>query len=425
MGFLDRWIQRGEVPAGSVPVSSSNFLEIINGMAGGTSATGVSVTIEKALGVPAVWSAVNFISGTMAGLPLHVYKRVGDGREKIKGGLSTILHDAVNDETSSFSWRKRMFDDILTTGRSFTFIERNQQNKIINLWSLVAADMAVTMERGRKTYTYTDGGRTYQYTAAEIIDIPFMLKSDGVTHRGPIHTGRDAIGLAISANSFGSKFFQNGGVPPFAVTGGFQSGASMARAADDLESAVRKAAKEQRQALVMPTGLDIKPIGVDAEKSQLVELKRFCIEEIARIYSLPPVFLQDLTHGTFSNTEQQDLHFVKHTLKRWVEQVEQELNLKLFGRLNTRQFVEFSVDGLLRGDFKTRMEGYSTSIQNAIMTPNEVRRKENFADMEGGDMLLVQGATVPLANQVDPPEPQPAPVVDPSAAPAPDPAVDE
>lgn len=149
-------------------------------------------------------------------------------------------------------------------------------------------------------------------------------------------------------------------------------------------------------ALVLPAGLDIKELGTDAQKSQMVELKQFLIEEIARIYSLPPVFLQDLTHGTFSNTEQQDLQLVKHTIKRWVEAFEQELNLKLFGRGKPRYFVEMNMDGLLRGDFKTRMDGYAQAIQSGVLKPNEARRKENLPDDPAGDMLMIQGATVPI-----------------------------
>jgi HK97 family phage portal protein len=108
--------------------------------------------------------------------------------------------------------------------------------------------------------------------------------------------------------------------------------------------------------------------------------------------------LQDLTRGTYSNTEQQDLHFVKHTLKRWIEQFEQELNLKLFPR-GSKLYVEFNVDGLLRGDFKTRMEAHATTIQNGIRTPNEVRDIENMSPMPEGDSLMIQGATVPIGSQ--------------------------
>lgn len=176
----------------------------------------------------------------------------------------------------------------------------------------------------------------------------------------------------------------------------------MGRAADDLADATRKAAKEKRQALVLPTGMEVKSIGADAEKSQLVELKQFCVVEVARIYSLPPTFLQDLSNGTFSNTEQQDLHVSKHTIKRWAEAFEQELNLKLFGRGERKYFVELNLDGLLRGDFPTRMAGYAAAIQNAILAPNEARALESRPAMDGGDALLIQGATVPLGTQNNP-----------------------
>lgn len=363
----------------------------------GASASGIVVTPEKALGVPAVWAAVNFISGTIAGLPLQVYRKVGDERKRVSGGIAPILHDAVNDEMSSFAWRKYTFERVLTGGRAFTFIERNKAGKISNLWPLDPGETTVKMDGGRKVYVYKQDGKEIRYSASEIIDLAFTLEADGVSHRSPIATCRDAIALAISATNYGSKFFQNGGVPPFAVTGNFQSGGALKRAADDLDAAVKKAAAEERQALTLPAGLEITPIGGDPERAQFIESKRFAVEEIARIYSLPPTFLQDLSHGTFSNTEQQDLHFVKHTLKRWIEQAEQEMNLKLFGR-GARQYVEFNVDGLLRGDFATRMEGHATAIQHGIATPDEVRQMENRPPLEGGFGAkgYMQGAMAPM-----------------------------
>lgn len=388
-------------PNGSISVSADNFSQIFGGIIGGQSASGVNVTIDSALGVPAIFAAVNFMSGTMAGLPLNLYKRSNDGRERVKNGIATVLHDAVNDSVSSFEWRKYTFDQVFTGGRAFTYIERNGAGKVVNLWPLEPELMTIKKDGLIKTYHYKQSDKKpIIYEASEIIDVPFMLKSDGLTHRGPIMTNKDTIGLAIASTEYGSRFLQNGGVPPFIVTGGFTSGGAMARAADDIESAVKKAAKDSRQALVLPSGLDMKPIGVDPEKSQLIETQRFMIEQIARIYSLPPTFLQDLTNGTFSNTEQQDLHFVKHTIRRWIEQFEQELNLKMFGRNSNRLFAEFNLDGLLRGDFSTRMTGYATAVQNGIMKPNEARRKENMADDPNGDSLMIQGATVPIGNQL-------------------------
>jgi HK97 family phage portal protein len=225
-----------------------------------------------------------------------------------------------------------------------------------------------------------------------------MLKANMTDVRGPISQNKDAIGMAIAASRYGSKAFQSGGIPPAVLQGPFQSGAAANRASEDVAATTLKLAKEGRPIMALPLGHELKSIGFSPEAMQLLELQRFSIEQIARIYSLPPVFLQDLTHGTFSNTEQQDLHFVKHTVKRWVEQFEQEMNLKFFGR-GSDFYVEFNVDGLLRGDLKSRMEAYATSIQNGIRTPNEVRAIENMEAKEKGDDLLIQGATVPLGSQ--------------------------
>lgn len=379
--------------------SPSDFYEAM-GITWLNQVSDVPVTIETALGVPAIWSAVNLTAGTIAGLPMHLYRRSSDGsRAKVDSTLSKILHDAPNEEQSSFEFRKWFFEQVFTGGRGLAFIERNAAKEVTNIWPLEPSKVTIRRENGRKLYDYRGGNgrKTVTYEASEVLDIPFMLKADGLGHRGPIMTNRGVVALAIAANEYASKYFLNGGVPPFAVTGNFQSGKSMGVAADDLQNAVRKAAKDRRQALVLPLGLDIKAIGADAEKTQLIETKRFLIEEFARIYGIPPTFLQDLTHGTFSNTEQQDLHFVKHTLKRWVEAFEQELNLKLFGRQNKKFFVEMSMDGLLRGDFKTRMEGYASAIQHGVLKPNEARQMENRPNEDGGDVLLVQGAMVPIS----------------------------
>lgn len=398
MAFWSKKEKRASLEDPSVPISNRKVLEYFG--LGETSAAGVSVNTETALTVPAVWAAVQFIPGTLAGLPLQVFRKTGDDRKKVNGSIGRLLHGAVNDELSSFQWRKSLFEQVLTSGRSFTFIERNATGTVTNLWLLDPKKVTVSRKGQRTTYKYSEDNRVVEYSASEIIDIPFMLTSDMIDHYNPISKNADVIGMAIAATQYGSKYLQNGGVPPFAVVGNFQSTSALQRASDDFDAAVRKAAKEQRQALTLPSGLDIKTIGGDPEKSQLVETQRFLIEQIARIYSLPPTFLQDLTHGTFSNTEQQDLHFVKHTLKRWVEQFEQELNLKLFGRDKNTQYVELNVDGLLRGDFKTRMDGYATGVQNGILKPNEARAMENRPADVDGNKLLIQGATVPISNQL-------------------------
>lgn len=360
--------------------------------------SGERVSVETALGVPAVFSAVNFLASTAAGLPVGVYTKTEDGREKASGDLASILNDVANDEASlsAFEAIKWWVEQALTGGRGVLFIDRDGADRVKNLWPLEPNKLTVKRKNGLREYHYRDGKLTV-YSARDVLDLPFMLKADGLGHRSPIMANREVIGMAQAMTRYGGAFFRNGGVPPFAVTGNFRSGNAMGRAADDLDEAVNKATREARQALVLPAGLDIKSLGADPDKSQMIEAQRFMVEQIARIYSMPPVFLQDLSHGTFSNTEQQDLHFVKHTVKRWIEQIEQEMNLKFFGR-GSQTYVEFNLDGLLRGDFKTRMEGYSQAIQNSILMPDEVRALENRSNAPGGNQLYIQGATIPLAD---------------------------
>jgi len=357
------------------------------------------VTIESSLGVPAVWAAVQFLSGTIAGLPLQVFQKTPDGSDKITDGIALVLGKAVSDEMSSFAWRKYGFEQVLTGGRFVSYIERNGARQVVNIFPINPASLKIKSDGMKTTYEVkVKGGVTRTYSASDVIDIPFMLNSDMVKHRSPILTNKRAISVAIESARYGAKAFSNGGVPPLVATGPFVSAAGAQRASDDIAKTIKQANSDGRQVITMPTGHELKPLGFNAKDMQMTEAQRFCIEEIARIYSLPPVFLQDLTHGTFSNTEQQDLQLVKHTVRRWVEQFEQEMNLKLFGRLSD-MYVKFNVDALLRGDFASRMAGIASAIQNAQLTPNEGRGLDERKPLNGGDELMIQGATVPISGQ--------------------------
>jgi HK97 family phage portal protein len=274
----------------------------------------------------------------------------------------------------------------------------------VNFFPLTPSGVVVKIDANlRKTYEYTVPGtnRKITYDAADIIDIPFMLREDQLTHISPIIANKEALGLAIAATKYGAKVFQNGGIPPLVLQGAFASMESAERGSNDLHKAMAKAYKQGRQAIALPHGFEAKQLGFNPSEMQLVELQRWCVEQIARVYSLPPTFLQDLTHGTQSNTEQQDLHFVKHTLSRWLRQIEQELNLKLIGRGRRNRYIKFSVDGLLRGDYKTRMEGNAKAITTGQLTPNEARALEDREALTGGDELYIQGALMPTKTQKD------------------------
>lgn len=368
-----------------------------------TSAAGVDITPERILGIPSAWSAINFISGTFAALPAPVYKKIDGGREKDENNeIYLLLHDWVNDDyLTSFAWRKQSMVNTLLRGRSFTFIEGKRTGKITNLWPLNPDGVTVERVNSRRRYKYRDGGKEFIYGVDEIIDVPFMMMGDNINAVNPSSALKNAFGLAIALETYASKFFQNGGVPPLAMQmPAGTSGGAARRGIANIDELVKVANEEGRLVLPMPEGHRLEQIGFEPGKGQLTEARLMQVREVARIYMLPPVFLQDLEFGTFTNTEQQDLILVKHTLTQWLTCWEQELNAKLFGP-RSKNYIKFNVDGLLRGDFKTRMEGIAKGIQNAVLTPNDGRALEERprSTQPDANKLHIQGATVPLGEQ--------------------------
>jgi HK97 family phage portal protein len=350
------------------------------------------VTIESALEVPAVLAAVNFLSSTLAALPLHTYR----ASDKVEGDLAMLLNEAPNPEWSSFAWRQYMWQQVFTGGRGLTWIERAGA-KPVGLWPMDPTLTTVARVRGRKVYRF----EAREYPAADVIDVPFMLRANQIDVYSPIHKGRKAIALALAMNDFASTFFGSGGVPPLALEGPLPSGNdAFKRAQSDIKRAIDLAKKAGTPFFGMPPGHQLKAIGIDPDKGQMTEARLFQIQEIARAFDgMPPAFLQDLSKGTFSNTEQQDLQIVKHNVGRRAKQFEDELNLKLFGQRRRARKVKHNLDGLQRGDFKTRSEGLARAIQTGQLTPNEARELEERPPKAKGDILYIQGATVPLGTQ--------------------------
>lgn len=353
-----------------------------------------AVTTDTAFQVPAVWAAVSFLSRTLAVLPLHLYRNTDEGNEKLSGGLATLIHEAPNEETTSFKWRQYFWQQVFTGGRGLSWIERSGSN-IVGLWNMDPTHTKITRAGGRTSYQVE---QKEPYPARDVLDVPFMLKPDGLAHYGPIASGHRAIQLALAMNDYGSGFFNGGGVPPLAVKGPMPAGKeAMIRAQKQIQEAIEASRQSDIPITNLPSGYELVPIGFEPDKGQMTEARRFQTEEIARLYNLPPVFLQDLTNGTFSNTEQQDLYLVKHVVAQWAQAFEEELNLKLFGQRNGGRYVEHNLDGLMRGDFTSRMEGLARAVQNSIITPDEARALENRPRKGGNaDKLFMQGATVPI-----------------------------
>jgi HK97 family phage portal protein len=295
----------------------------------------------------------------------------------------------------------------------------------MNIWSLDPRKMTVIRVDGETVYRYTDNGHPINYAPHEILDIPWMLAADGLTHVDPIHRLRDTLGLAMALETYASRFFASGGVVPLQLVGPLQSPLAAQRASADITAALATAREQRKSILPLPTGFELKPIAFHPEQGQMIEAQRFVVEQVARIYGLPPQFLQDLSRSTFSNSEQADLNLAKHCITHWVTAWEQELTLKLFSDRNRVNYVRFNLGALLRGDHASRMAGHATAIQNAIMTPNEARALEELpTDPEGND-LMIQGATVRLKAQPEEAVVPMAPEAAPEAEEKEEPANDE
>lgn len=379
---------RASIENPTIPVSSDSFLAFFGVQAANLPA----VTIDNALTVPAVWAAVNFLSRTLAALPLHAYRKTKTGSERISGMLATVVHDAPNPAQDRFKFWHWFWSQVFTGGRGLAWIERTPQG-VDAIWPLDPGKTTISRRAGKVFYS-CDG---IEYPAADVIDVPFMLKADGLKHYGPIAQASKAIQLALAMNDYGSNFFAGGGVPPLVLEGPLPAnGDAMNRAKADIKRAIDGAKGAGESVFPIPPGYKLNPVGLDPAKGQMVEARRFQVEEIARAWQMPPVFLQDLSKATFSNAEQQDLHLVKHLIGQWAEALEGEMNLKLFGRTARNRYVEHNLDGLLRGDYKTRMEGNARAIMTAQLTPNEARELDNRPPLPGGEKLLIQQATVPV-----------------------------
>ncbi|MBR3298934.1 MAG: phage portal protein [Clostridia bacterium] len=375
---------------------------------GGTS-SGKTVTERSAMQMTAVYACVRILSEAIAGLPLHLYRYKPDGgKEKaIDHPLYLILHDEPNPEMSSFVFRETLMTHLLLWGNAYAQVIRNGKGEVIALYPLMPNKMSVERdENGKLYYRYyktsdEPGGRNKSVVlrSYDVLHIP-GLGFDGLVGYSPIAMAKNAIGLSMATEEFGSKFFANGAAP---------SGVLEHPSTIKDPQRVREAWQSQfggssnsGKIAVLEEGMKYTPISIAPEQAQFLETRKFQINEIARIFRVPPHMLADLEKSSFSNIEQQSLEFVKYTLDPWVIRWEQSIQRTLFTPTEKRQyFVKFNVEGLLRGDYASRMSGYATARQNGWMSANDIRELENMDRIppeEGGDLYLINGNMLPMAN---------------------------
>lgn len=436
MGLIDRWRGSRAAPAVAPEVRAAaefgagyeGLMQIIGGE--GLSET---VTYREALSLPPVFAAINFLSASLASLPIEVFKRNAPGTpdEKVDHPVLRLLNRAANDTTPSRELRQVVHAEQFGAGRAYIYVERDAKGDAVNLFPLECDRTSVRRDgRGQVFFDYirTDGTRI-TYAGADVIDLAFLRKADLISSHNPVLTCAGALRQGLNASRYALTTFGRNGIPPYVLEGAMPSGDAARRAADDVSRVARRQAEEGKPIMPIPAGFKLSRLGDDPEKMQLTEVQVFTVQQAARIWGLPPVFLQELSTGNFANTEQQDLHLVKHTLSHRAKQVDGELSLKLFGR-DSDLYVKSDLDEIAKGVFKDRIEALARAVQTGQMTPNEAREASGRGPKDGGDDLFIQSATLPIrlieeniraniARTMTGPAP-----VDPAKIPDPDPAAD-
>ena len=402
MGIISGLFKSRDKPTDRTAGSSYSFF------LGGT-ASGKYVTERSAMQMTAVYCCVRILSEAVASLPLQFYRYTDDGgKEKaVDHPLYFLLHDEPNPEMTSFIFRETLMTHLLLWGNAYSQIIRNGKGEVVALYPLMPDRMKVDRdEHGRLYYEYTvydsddvDGrkgtdkvGRTVRLQPHDVLHIP-GLGFDGLVGYSPIAMAKNAIGLAIATEEYGSKFFANGAAP----SGVLEHPGTIKDPSKVRESwqATFGGSGNSNKIAVLEEGMKYTPISISPEQAQFLETRKFQIDEIARIFRVPPHMIGDLEKSSFNNIEQQSLEFVKYTLDPWVSRWEQAMVRALLTPDEKKKyFFKFNVDGLLRGDYQSRMNGYATARQNGWMSANDIRELENLDRIpaeQGGDLYLING----------------------------------
>jgi HK97 family phage portal protein len=365
------------------------------------------VTETTAMQTAAVYACVRVISESIASLPLHIYRRNENGAKTApEHHLYNLLHYAPNAEMTSFVFRETLMSHLLIWGNAYAQIIRDGGGRVVSLYLLCPHKMDVSRdENGKLYYTYwkdKDESRAREksgmvtFRREEILHIP-GLGYDGLVGYSPIALARNAVGMAIATEEYGSSFFANGANP-----GGILEHPDTVSDHDDVRAAwesLYKGAHNSNRVAILEDGLKFKPVSIPPEQAQFLQTRKFQLNEIARIFRVPPHLIGDLEKSSFSNIEQQSLEFVKYCINPWVERWEQAMQQSLIlPSEKTTHYIKFNIDGLMRGDYETRMKGYAVGIQNGFFSPNDVRRLENMNLIESpaGDRYMVNGNMIDI-----------------------------
>lgn len=353
------------------------------------SQSGAIVTPETAESISACFACVQAISESVASLPLMLYKRHENGdRERASyHPLYTVLHERPNDYQTSLEFREQMQAAVLLRGNGYAEIEWDGQGNAVGLHPIHPDRVSVLkLANGRIAYDVTgDDGRARRLLSEEMLHLKDRTEN-GITGRSRIRIARETLGLAITQQEHGSRTFSNGTrLSGVLETPHQMTDESLQRLARDWRSQFQGSHNAGKTA-ILENGLQYKQVSMTLEDAEWLAAMKFSVEQVCRIFRVPPTMAGDLTHGNYSNTSETARHFVIHTLKRHLVMWEQSISRSLLGPIaRQRYFAEHSLEGLLRGDSTNRAEFYKLGIESGWLLPSEARRLENLPMKEGID----------------------------------------
>ena len=408
MGLL-KWLGISPRDDPGLPQIEDNVRDSGQTFVFGKADSGERVDEKSAMQIATVYACVRLLAETVAGLPLHLYisKDGGSAKEKATDHpLYRLLYRQPNPEMTSFSFREVMMTHLLLWGNCYAQIVRDGKNGVLGLYPLLPENVEVDRdEKGQIFYiyhAYTDekpgeNNRDIYFRRDEIFHVP-GLGFNGLVGFSPIAMMKNALGTTLAVEKYGSSFFKNGAQPSGVLEHpGVLKDPSKIR---ENWSAVYGGANNAHKVAVLEEGMQYKAISLPPEDSQFLSTRQFGVTEICRIFRVPPHMVQNMEHATFSNIEHQSIDFVVHTLTPWLVRFEQAIIKDLL--LPDEQedyFPKFNVDGLLRGDYQSRMQGYATGISNGFLSPNDIHRLENWDLIpaeKGGDDYYLNGGYVKL-----------------------------
>lgn len=357
-------------------------------MFGAPSATGINITEKNSISATAVYAAVRILASTMASLPLLLYRTLTPrGKERAQDHpLYFIMHDQANPEITAFQFREFMMFCLLLWGNFFAYIERNNAGRIVALWPLLPWNVFIQRDSlGKLWYIVTlSSGEQRKLTLTDVLHIAGMSEN-GLSGLSPVRTCGEAVALALGLEKFSAAFFGNG-----AHAGGvFEHPGKLTDAAynrlkTSLEN-THQGLSNAHKTMILEEGMKYTQTTIDPEKSQALEGRKFQIDEVSRIFGVPPHLLASLDRSTNNNIEHQGLEFAIYCIRPWAVRIEQRLNMQLLTQMErTQYFFEHLIDGLYRGDQTARSEYYSKAINNGWMCPDEVREIENMNPIPDG-----------------------------------------